>query len=655
MKLQNVKLVDHSITLMNYLFKIRYSIYLILSFVNSNSFLTAQIRSFQVSKVTFTSSVGDDFSPVYYKNGLVYCSNSISSATMSIKSENENLFNILFVEQKDSVSWKSPVLFSEELTTILNEGPATFSPDGNTIYYARNNTIEGKLKDINKPLNRLGIYKAELIDGVWKNISPFPYNNPDYSLGTPALSTDGNRLYFASDMPGGFGGIDIYYCDLKDGQWAKPVNIGPEINTEADEAYPFADATGRVFFSSNGHNSIGGKDIFYTLIKNKKWITPIHLDADINSPDDDFGLITDANFEHGYFSSNRKRNTDIYSFVADIPQFGICSEQADSEQCFRFFDERFTDTLHLNHEWDFGNGVKKKGISIEQCFSKPGKYLAVLSIVHHFVDSTYYIRDEYPFEIQSVSSPYILSEDATVVNRQENFNALVTNTTEIKYYWNFGSGFSDQKSLANNTFNVPGDYTISLGIQQNKNAQGIKVKSCISKTIKVFDDYQQLAVYLKKRNNEKPSNTEAKLNLTSTGFSIQNYYVGKFDGPRGAAMSSALDSMANYGLNFDENSNPLSGSLSILDYYIDILNNDPGIKLDIAIHQKTKGSAKSDKEQTDWVAEKLKNYLIQRVINNTRVTCTGYGDTRTITDKGRSNGQSGEKRIEFILIRDSDK
>jgi outer membrane protein OmpA-like peptidoglycan-associated protein len=615
----------------------------------------AQVKSFTVSKVAFTSSIGDDFSPVYYKNGLVYCSNSISSATMSIKSENENLFNILFVDQKDSGSWKSPVLFSEELTTILNEGPATFSPDGSTIYYARNNTIEGKLKDINKPSNRLGIYKAELIDGVWKNITPFPYNNPDYSLGTPALSPDGNRLYFASDMPGSFGGIDIYYCDLNDGQWAKPVNMGPEINTEADEAYPFADAAGRVFFSSNGHNSIGGKDIFYTLIKNAKWVAPIHLDAVINSPDDDFGLITDANFEHGYFSSNRKRNTDIYSFVAEIPQFGICSEQADSEQCFRFFDERFTDTLHLNHEWDFGNGIKKKGISVEQCFTKPGKYLAVLSIVHHIADSTYYIRDEYPFEIEPIFSPYILSENATVVNRQENFNALVTNTTGIKYYWNFGNGFSEQKSLANNTFNVPGDYGISLGIQQNKNALGIKVKSCISKTVKVFDDYQQLAAYLYKPKIEESSSTSIKLNRINPAYSIQNYYVGKFEGPRYATMSSALDSLASLGLYFDENGNPLSGSLLILDYFIDILNNDPGIKLDIAVHQKTKGSAKTDKEQTDRIAENLKNYLFQRVINNTRVTCSGYGDTRTITDKGRSNGQSGEKRVEFILIRDSDK
>jgi outer membrane protein OmpA-like peptidoglycan-associated protein len=618
-----------------------------------DSLTLAQVKSFTVSKTSFTSSVGDDFSPVFYTNGIVFCSNAIGNAAVSIKSEDENLFNILFVEQKDSGSWKSPVLFSQELTTILNEGPATFTPDRNTIYFARNNTIEGKLKDINKPSNKLGIYRAELVNGIWKNIIAFPYNNPDYSLGTPALAPDGNRIYFASDMPDGFGGSDIYYSDLKNGDWSEPVNMGSGINTEFDEAYPFADALGRVFFSSNGHNSIGGKDIFYTLQKNGKWIAPIHLDGDINSPDDDFGIVTDANFEYGYFSSDRKKNTDIYSFRAVVPQFGSCKEQSGFEQCFKFFDERFSDSLQLEHEWDFGNGIKKHGISVEQCFTRPGKYTAVLTILNHIADSSYKIFDEYHFEVKPVTSPFIISEDASVVNSPLSFTAFeyTNDTVNTQYFWDFGKGYTNSSTKNQATFENAGAYTVKLGLQRGKNDEGIREKFCISKPILIFSDNQQLAAISNKKDEvdikkANPKNQEVSTNT----FGIVNYYIGKFEGLKYARLSSALDSIAKFRLDFDENNNPISGTLSILDYYIELMNNDPELRLEIAVHQNQKNSAKSNKEQTDQLAANINNYIARRVINNSRITCTGYGDSRPVSDGNGANARFNNKRIELIII-----
>ena len=87
------------------------------------------------------------------------------------------------------------------------------------------------MKNVSDTSNKLGIYYAELKDGLWSNIRPFTYNNPQYSLGTPSLTPDGNRIYFSSDMPGGSGGMDLYYCDRHNDEWDKPVNLGPIINT----------------------------------------------------------------------------------------------------------------------------------------------------------------------------------------------------------------------------------------------------------------------------------------------------------------------------------------------------------------------------------------------------------------------------------------
>ena len=135
---------------------------------------------------------------------------------------------------------------------------------------------------------------------------------------------------------------------------------GSNINSTGNESYPFISESGILYFSSDGWPGLGKKDIFYTSEVDGEWIIPVHLDAQINSKDDDFGIITDKNGEEGYFSSNRKRNDDIYRFVTDIHSFYNCDSLQKNYYCFLFYDEGFMDidTLPLSYEWSFGDGVK---------------------------------------------------------------------------------------------------------------------------------------------------------------------------------------------------------------------------------------------------------------------------------------------------------
>ena len=127
-------------------------------------------------------------------------------------------------------------VFSRELLTNLNDGPATFFSDESVVYYSRNQDTTSKLRDVFDRQNKLGLYRAERLNGKYVNITPFKYNSPEYSITTPALSPDGMRLYFASDMPGGYGGADLWYCELRNNEWANPVNLGPTINSKGNES-----------------------------------------------------------------------------------------------------------------------------------------------------------------------------------------------------------------------------------------------------------------------------------------------------------------------------------------------------------------------------------------------------------------------------------
>jgi hypothetical protein len=172
--------------------------------------------------------------------------------------------------------------------------------------------------------NRLEIYSSEFINNEWTEKKAFVYNKADeYSVGQPALSPDGNLLYFVSDMPGGFGGSDIYYCEkIGKNIWGIPINAGYKINTEGNEVFPYLDAQGKLYFSSDGLPGMGDLDIFSVVGSKNTWENPINLKYPINSPKDDFSIYFTEPEKSGFLSSNRyggKGSDDIYHFFKSSP------------------------------------------------------------------------------------------------------------------------------------------------------------------------------------------------------------------------------------------------------------------------------------------------------------------------------------------------
>lgn len=269
---------------------------------------------------------GTDIAPVFYKEGIVFVSSRAKNGPRDPKT-NETFsehFYALF-DKNGEPSFPQKFRINDEAMGSINEGPLCFSRDGQTIFATRNNNIKGVVKANKSGKSTLKIYRfkwKQNKNGVWNwdRSVELPFNSDDYSCMHPCLSPDGSKLFFSSDMPGGLGGFDLYYAERKDSTWGQPVNLGPAINTERQEIFPFVSQSGALFFSSSGRaNTLGGLDIYYVNNPLNNPEEVVNLGEGINSGADDKSFIIDDTGKKGYFSSNRGGGVgkdDIYEFEA---------------------------------------------------------------------------------------------------------------------------------------------------------------------------------------------------------------------------------------------------------------------------------------------------------------------------------------------------
>lgn len=278
-----------------------------------------QTSVYKVYNMKGMNSSYADFSPVLYKDGIVYA----SELKPDMISGNYNFWNgqpnlCLFLskgnKKADSTMYEQGNVFSSVFNNDAQNGPACFNADHTEMFFTRVNYVRKKTKGF---VNRPKIYSARLVNGKPGDVTLLAFNSDDYSTGHPSLSKDGQILYFSSNMPGGQGGDDLWMVKREGNSWGKPVNLGPDINTSGDENYPFIASDGTLYFASDGHLGFGGLDIFSAKNINGKWEHPANMMYPVNSSSDDFSLIL-KDSKSGYFSSNRpggKGGDDIYGFT----------------------------------------------------------------------------------------------------------------------------------------------------------------------------------------------------------------------------------------------------------------------------------------------------------------------------------------------------
>ncbi|WP_421807332.1 OmpA family protein [Flagellimonas sp.] len=280
-----------------------------------------QNKKFKVTNIT-TDLTGSDFGPSFYGDKIVFASSSIRTEGSKVHDWNGLPYLDLFeAEINDDGKLTNVKSLRGDINSPYHESSAAFTKDGKTVYFTRNNYIDGKKKRGKKRLVSLKIYKAtKNNDGTWGNVQELPFNDDSYSTAHPTLNIEETRLYFSSNRPGTLGESDIWYVDiLNANEYSKPVNLGPNINTEQRETFPFISDSNILFFSSDGHVGLGGLDIYRVSSGNDFDLGDIvNLGKPINSNQDDFGIVVKENDKIGYFSSNRDGNggsssDDIYS------------------------------------------------------------------------------------------------------------------------------------------------------------------------------------------------------------------------------------------------------------------------------------------------------------------------------------------------------
>ncbi len=282
-----------------------------------------------------------EFSPSYYGEGIVFVSTldpkqrRKNGQLKKVKEENEeldlwindNFMTLYFATKNEAKELTNVEVFSGNLSTKYHEGPVTFDQSGERIFFSRNQYLKGKKRTDKKGIMKMNIYSAIKSGDDWVNEKEMPWNTQEYEEVHPTLTADGSRLYFASNRPGGFGGMDLYYSDFQGGEWGEPVNLGDTINTAGNEIFPFIHEDGTLYFASDGWGGFGGLDIFSTEKTGvNDWQTPINIGTPFNSPKDDFGFILNMTGTEGYLSSARDGGNgkdDIYSFnMKDKNQLG---------------------------------------------------------------------------------------------------------------------------------------------------------------------------------------------------------------------------------------------------------------------------------------------------------------------------------------------
>lgn len=290
------------------------------SFKNTPNYIDKIInkgKRFNIQNLKINSEYSD-FGATIYKNKLYFVSSRNEKVTSRNYGWNDEPFLDIFSSTINDKGSHLPADLFDELNSKFHEGVVSFTPDGNTAYFTRESYYEDEYqKDSlnNTKYSQLYIYKATKLKDSWDTFESLEINDVNFSNKNPMVSPDGKHLYFSSNMPGGFGLYDLYKAEIKDdGSLGKVENLGQKINTEGQEAFPFATSENMLYFSSDGHLGLGGLDVFYSKNVDDKWSNSKNVGIPVNSGADDFAFMIKE--ENGYVSSNRTGGVgkdDIYA------------------------------------------------------------------------------------------------------------------------------------------------------------------------------------------------------------------------------------------------------------------------------------------------------------------------------------------------------
>ncbi len=581
-----------------------HNILILLIFINTSNLLKAQqISNISLSNVGIINSATLDFSPAFYKDGLVFVSsNSIKGKAKTFDTRiNKQAMSIFIAHKDDKGQLQVPEPFSLDLVSTLHEGPLTFDRQNEVVFFSRNDSKKGSERGDEKAnyvngFAHMKIYSAHRTTGSWSEAEEMPINDDKSDACHPSISADGLRLYFSSNRPGGYGGMDMYMSENVYGKWSKPINLGPKINSPKNEVFPYIHESGVLFFSSDDMGGKGGLDIFYTsLDKNGLYESPKNIGAPFNSDSDDFGFIIDKDNKSGYMTSSRtggKGEDDIYAFAAPD---GLTFLPKTTQPLVENTAEVFRSMMVYAVDRKTGNPLSN--IAIELAPTTPNGKVGVFN-TDEKGKATLRLSSKKNYTVKSNGVNYDASE-MTILNSDLREELIILLDP---------AGTADERKTHQNTQPVAQQNTEQSTQQNTQRSAAVQLESSTKPILLNKNNDKTSAELLKnssKTNGDLVKNKEEKPNTQQelTTHSINNIYYDYND----------------FRIRQD--------AVPVLDSLVNILKLHPELQAELASHADCNGSSKFNDLLSKHRASSVAKYLLSKGLSPKQLISNSYGES----------------------------
>jgi len=601
------------------------------SSMNKTKAYTRNMDAYVVTIAPFNSTQ-NDYCAVKFNDNIVFASTREKTAWIKRQQGWTNGDYVgLYTTEMDGSTIPTP--FMGDLNSKYNDGPICFSKDYNTVYFTRNNTKkEERAKD---GTLKLKILEATLDQNGFSMVKILPFNNNDYNFAHPALSPDGYVLYFASDMEGGKGGMDVYRS-RKDssGVWGTPENLGDAVNTAGNDVFPYVAPNGVLYFSSDGHDGLGGLDIYEAKMKEGQFTKIYNMGEPVNSKNDDFGIFIFDDNKNGYISSNRK----VGGMDDDVYTLQILREV-----------KRGKDVTILTKDKTSGEPIPGAKVVINGdtvLTNEKGEYLANaeedVNYKLHALKTDYFDVED---SMSTKSSPedaftreMLLEKDPKLFLRglitDAKTNSLLEGVT-IKV-----TDISTNAELDKYTTTASGDYFKFL--------YGSKIGDNLTYLIKLEKEGYLPRTVIFTHTIDKPGevNLNESLNLS----------LGKVE--VGMDIGKMIDLKPIY---FDMGKSNIRVDAAMeLDKIVQVMNEYPNMYIELGSHTDCRSSAASNLKLSAARAKASAAYIVKKGINKMRISSKGYGETKILNNclcEGSMKSDCPEeehaknRRTEFVITK----
>jgi outer membrane protein OmpA-like peptidoglycan-associated protein/tetratricopeptide (TPR) repeat protein len=544
------------------------------------------------------------------------------------KADEENISNVM--------------KFAGDVQTKYNVGPVYYDFNGKILFLTRNKVEKRRAVKSGDDQVKLGIYsyKYDAENEQWEDEQSFAYNNQDYNVAHPSVSADGKWMVFASDMPGGMGGMDLWACELKSGQWANPFNLGAEINTKGNEVFPFVSTSNLLFYSSDGKEGLGGLDVYFSAFKNGKAGEAKTISFPVNSMGDDFSFILSHTGNIAYFASNRpggKGDDDIYLINVLKPFRASMSVSGTAKDIIS--GQPLAGTLVILNN---NNGEKLGEITTAE-------------------------DGFYEFEVDPEQKYMIAGTKPEYSDDKKNFTAIIPQGQ---------SELVVDLSLGQNNFSL---FCLVSDKKTGQSIGGVTVK------IKNRDTGREEFSFTTSATGDWRTKLEEKNLNDKINYQIyieKDGYLGK-----SVAFSKVLDKPGEIALHevIDISLDPIEVGLDLakiidikpiyfdlskwnirpdaateLDKIVKVMQENPTMVIELGSHTDCRSSSASNMTLSDKRAKASATYIISKGIDKSRIYGKGYGETKLVNDcacEGNVKSDCDEerhqqnRRTEFIIVK----